>query len=154
APYTYPDLNNMFLAVVSADGAVLLPSFHRPWLRDDNDPNTGFGSLDPKNPNWYDNAKPWLKYMVLRPRPADHDGFPPPEDAGGDVQNLGGGPGFRLADGARANCDSVWLDLDFPVMTAKNGQKYKPLFAPLIVDLDNRVNVNVHGNARGGDGSH
>src|SRR5260370_32506190 len=69
-------------------------------------------------------------------------GFPYPEDATGDAKNLPWGPGGN---------DSVWLDLDFPVLRAADGRKFKPLFAPLVMDLGGRVNVNVHGNVRGLD---
>jgi hypothetical protein len=36
APYTYPDLNSMFLGAMKSDGTVITPSFYRQWL---------FGSL-------------------------------------------------------------------------------------------------------------
>jgi len=59
-PYTYPDLNNVYLAAVRAsDGKVLIPSFHRPYL---------FGPMDPENPNWY---KASGRLKTLRPRPFD-----------------------------------------------------------------------------------
>ncbi len=62
-PYTYPDLNNMFLAAVKANGTILSPSFFRSWMP--------FGSLDSSNPNWYISSgiNPALKYMVLRLHP-------------------------------------------------------------------------------------
>ena len=178
-PYTYPDVNNMFLAAVKAGplefmtgsidpktaGAVLIQSFHRPWLF-----NNGFsaGSYkyyqlnDKTNPNWTNTIG---KYLTLRPRPFDHGKdaagnllFPYPEDPGGDVKNLINSPGYLVSvNGGTpqfANNDSLWMDLGAPVMTAPDGTKFKPLFAPLIIDLDNRINLNVHGNIRGKNSTH
>ena len=140
-PYTYPDLNHVFLAAVQgSDGRVLIPSYHRGSMN-------GFGSLDPANPNW---NNPAMRTRVLRPLPVDHAGFPPPQDAGGDVRNLADSPGyFDPASGQWCANDSIWLDLGFPVMTTPDGRKFKPLFAPHVQDLDNRVNVNIHGNVLG-----
>jgi hypothetical protein len=164
APYTYPDLNNMFLAAVKAGplvdasgkvlappGAVLAQSFHRPYAFAG---SAGFGSLDPSNHFWTATSQDgWAKYMILRLRPVDMGpGFPLPEDAGGDVKNLVGSPGYYDAASQKlCNNDSIWMDLGFPVMVAPNGKKFKPLFAPLITDLDNRVNLNIHGNIRAQD---
>jgi hypothetical protein len=45
-------------------------------------------------------------------------------------------------DGIR---DSVWIDTGEPVRETEEGQLYKPLAAFLIIDLDNRLNLNAHG---------
>jgi hypothetical protein len=133
--YTYADGNHVFLGAMDADGYFLVQSFHRPWifgpLYDPNNPTN-----PQNNPNW---TNPQGKYMLLRPRPAEHLGFPYPTDAGGDVKNLQGYPGGN---------DSVWLDLDYPVQTAPNGTKFKPLFAFFITDLDGRININTAANIR------
>jgi hypothetical protein len=135
-PYTYPDLNNLFLGAINAAGQVLTLSFHRNWLF-----NPGTTINDQTNPNW---MNMWGKYLTLRPRPADMSpAFPYPEDAGGDVKNLYWLPGGN---------DSIWIDLNYPVQVAPDGRKYKPLFAFFITDLDNRINLNVHGNIRGAGG--
>ena len=132
APYTYPDLNNFFLAAVNAYGQVLTPSYHRTWLFN---PNNAFNDMT--NANWT-NAQG--KYLTLRPRPAEHPQFPIPDDATGDVKNL------LWTEGGN---DSIWIDLGAPVMTAPDGTQYKMLFAPLIVDLDGRINLNTAGNILG-----
>jgi hypothetical protein len=161
APYTYPDLNNMFLAAVNTDGTVRMPSFHRHWLFSGVSTMGGiqYALNDPANPNW---TNTFGKYLTLRPRPIDQKRnpldpneptvFPYPEDPGGDVKNMVGAPNYKITvNGMDVTCtnDSIWMDLGAPVMTTSTGRKFKALFAPLIVDLDSRVNLNVVGNIRG-----
>jgi hypothetical protein len=115
-PYTYPDLNCVFLAAQrGSTGDVLIPSFYR---------NGGA--------------------TVLRAQ-----GLPPPTSASGDVKNLADSAGF-----AGGPNDSVWMDVGFPLWNSPDGRIVRTLFAPLVLDLDNRINVNVHGNIMGNaDGS-
>jgi hypothetical protein len=154
-PWTYPDANNMFLAVVNKNGEILAQSFHRPWLF-----NWIGGKYYPlndtaDNPNW---INPQGKYYVLFPRPQENPGFPLPDDGGGHVKNVDGwgfkgvpvlDPNTGLKTGQYYNNDSVWMDIGAPVLTAPDGTKYKALFAVTIIDLDHMVNLNVTGNVRG-----
>jgi hypothetical protein len=129
--YDYPDRQNMFLALLRADGTVIVPSFHRP----------GIGALpDPDltaNANTPEGARARLKY--LRPRGGantEHPSFPAQASLSSmDVDNN--------ADGI---LDSIWLDLGYPVQTTLDGRRFKPLFAFLVVDLDGKLNLNAHGN--------
>lgn len=153
-PWTYADTTNMYLGQINGTGQVLIQSFWRPWTL----PNGAGGnhSLAPADPLWrqYDATQPalapapWKKYATLRPVPWFNrgnpnnpgvTGFPAPADATGDVKNLDFAPGGN---------DSIWIDLGFPVRVGPNGQRYKPLFAFFIMDLDGKVNLNVTGNLR------
>jgi len=147
APYTYPDFNNLFLAsICPATGEVLTPSFFRA---------AAFGSLDPNNPNWT-NAQG--KYLILRPRPQEHPsvggrpGFSSvPRNADGtytgDVQNLTGGYVYDpVTKRFTARNDSIWIDIGAPPLQGRDGRRYKMLVAPLILDLDGRINMSVAGN--------
>lgn len=151
ASYTYGDLNNMFLATVTAKGEVLQPSWFRSWAGAD--AATSFGSMAPTNANWttlknWRTASTAFRWAVLRP-----PDLGAPEDGGGDVKCLDNSPGTVNPAGGYFNNDSIWLDLGFPIWTAPNGVKYKPLFASLIIDLDNKININAVGNLRGGPGA-
>ncbi len=130
--YTYPDNNALYLAAVSSDGTVLQPSYHR------TDNTSGGGQLNAPGANW---TQPVFgKYMTLRPNQDWHPNFSFPPETFGDVKNL-----FWTKGGN----DSIWIDGDGPVLISQDGRKYKMMVAPLILDLDNRVNLNVVGNVLG-----
>ena len=149
--YDAVDLENWFLAMQSADGSVIIPSFHRPAaIRIDSTvtpaiydwggpQNAGFEAAVPGN--WADSAS-----RILRPRAADghdpttfHDLLP---DATGkityDVDNDGDG-----------QTDSVWVDLGYPARRNAQGQLYKPLFAFMVIGLNGRIPLNTAGNLAG-----
>jgi hypothetical protein len=42
--------------------------------------------------------------------------------------------------------DSIWIDPGLPVVTSKDGRRYKRLFAIKVLDLDGRIDMNAHGN--------
>lgn len=130
--WTYPDNDSLFLAALDPDGNVLAPSFYR-WY------NGG---------SWI-GPEPWQKYLTLRPHRTYHTQFADPPDPGGDVHNWEFGKGTKNPGGGpNFNNDSFWVDLGYPVMTGPNGLKYKVLFAPLIIDLDGKINLNSAGNLR------
>jgi len=88
--------------------------------------------------------------IIFRPLPEDHPNFTgsnPNSRLAGQTQNL-----YFLKDGpwdvdndGDGFPESIWVDLGFPVQTAPDGRRFKPLFAILCTDLDGRLNVNAHG---------
>jgi len=149
APYTYPDQNNFYLGWLSTDGTQLIPSFHRDYIFGKTDASSLPG-VPTQNSNWTNGVG---KYLTTRPRPIDHGKdssgntlFPYPESDGFDVKNLQSRQGGN---------DSLWMDVGSPILKSPDGRKYKILIAPLILDLDGKVNLNVAGNnmASGNHGS-
>ena len=149
--YDAVDLENWFLAMQSADGSVMIPSFHRPAaIRIDSTVTPAIYDWGgPQNAAW-ENAAPgnWndSASRILRPRAADgHDASAFPDlvpDATGkityDVDNDGDGI-----------TDSVWVDLGYPARRNAQGQLYKPLFAFMVIGLNGRIPLNTAGNLAG-----
>ena len=147
--YDAVDLENWFLAMQSADGSVIIPSFHRPSvIRYDPNGLSGAAINDwttpttSTTPTWADSAS-----RILRPRQADgHDAstFPDliPDSTTGkimyDVDNDGDGL-----------TDSVWVDLGYPARRNAQGQLYKPMFAFMVIGLNGRIPLNTAGNLAG-----
>lgn len=158
AGYTYPDRNNMAVAVQDpTTGRIVVQSFHR-----HNNFNTGTAQVDLRlapptvvatNTDWTNAAG---KYRLLRPRPVDHtfdsgDGRGAVSDFPYPTQNPDGtwtGDLINITqqDGVQRN-DAVWVNPNLPEVLWR-GKVLKPLIAATILPLDARINANVAGNRK------
>ncbi len=172
--YTYPDINNLFLAykghAIDDYGnrvQVIIPSFHRPQLLRQ---ASGAPVTD-----WDINAT--YAGRVLRPHPShlNADGSTRFPDAGSLPAGLTSAFPFQLSGVSRKQGiwslngtyvsgstvdpyeydvdndndgikEGIWLDLQYPVQTDPSGQKYVPLFSYTVYDADGLFNLNAHGN--------
>ncbi|RLS37434.1 MAG: hypothetical protein DWH81_11140, partial [Planctomycetota bacterium] len=174
--YTYPDINNIFLAYDRIDQStgvrVLVPSFFRPDL---------FPAMRNSNfANLY--TDPDTARLVMRPH-VEHkyrDGIPrflttaTPAQSGNRDRYIGAFPFSNIStmgvysdptgnatydldvdltgDG---ELDGIWIDLGRELVDMADGRQFVPLISYYILDADSLINLNAHGNLRQGyyDGS-
>ncbi|MDR1270202.1 MAG: hypothetical protein LBK82_11825, partial [Planctomycetaceae bacterium] len=136
-----------------------IPSFHRPQLVKywENDITTK--SVNPITGKSVVTAIDWnkLRKIVLRPLPIDHPNFtssnPATKYNPDDVIPLQWQKTFKFltqgpwdvdndGDGV---ADGIWVDAGLGT-TSINGKRYKKLVSYYVLDMDGRLNVNVHGN--------
>ncbi len=144
--YDACDLENWFLAIQSADGQVVVPSFHRPGIirADPTDASYPNNPSGPTTPNDWRNTSAESAARFLRPRSVDgHDpvSFPDlvPDLVTGKVR-------FDVDNDCDGESDSVWLDLGYPARVDSQGTLCKPLFSFLVLGLNGRIPLNSAGN--------
>jgi len=135
--YDACDLENWFLAIQSADGKVIVPSFHRPGIL------RGLQVPPPPVNDWISPTAE-SQARILRPRAADgHDqtAFPNlyPDPTTGKIT-------FDVDNDGDGQTDSVWVDLGYPPRQDTRGQLYKPMFAFMVIGLNGRIPLNTAGN--------
>lgn len=130
--YDACDLENWFLALQSADGQVIIPSFHRPGILTATDwTNTGAAGTVSMS-------------KILRPRAVDHNhNITSFRDL---TPNADGTIDYDVDNDGDGKTDSVWLDLGYPAKRDPEGHLFKPLFAFLIIGLNGRLPLNTAGN--------
>ncbi len=145
--YDAADLENWFLALQSADGDVMLPSFHRPgivaaedWVYSEAQLRNPSGPLT--DPTELARAIAGAS-KILRPRGVDHPdsglGSLEPDPATGRIE-------YDVDNDGDGLSDSVWLDLGHKTITGSDGRRYKPLFSFMVVGLNGRLPLNTVGN--------
>jgi len=140
--YDAVDLENWFLAMQSADGSVIIPSFHRPAaIRYDPNGTAGTAIND-----WQSQTNDSMS-RILRPRQFDgNDAITFPDL----VPNAYGQITYDVDNDGDGVKDSIWLDLGYPARRNASGQLYKPLFAFMVIGLNGRIPLNSAGNLAGG----
>ena len=148
--YDACDLENWFLAIQSADGQVMIPSFHRPGVVR-YDPGNAIVALQANDWGFTNSGTNFRLQQgfdswgrILRPVAADgHDATTfrdliPNPTTGQITYDV-----FNDNDGVS---DSVWLDLGYPARPDASGRLYKPLFAFMVIGLNGRIPLNTAGN--------
>ena len=127
--YDACDLENWYLGIQSADGQVVIPSFHRPGI---------LAAAD-----WDLTATPQQRAKILRPRRADHSPLFPQDPSTPDP--IGGKLTFDVDNDGDGLTDSVWLDLGYPIQRDPGGKLFKPLFAFMVIGLNGRMPLEYRG---------
>jgi len=148
--YDAADVENWFLAIQSADGKVIIPSFHRPGILGYYGPPPGPGL--PEDTDWT-RMTAESRSKILRPRRIDghsRSSFPDlrPNPTDGRIE-------YDVDNDGDGLTDSVWVDLGYPAIKDSRGMLYKPLFAFMVIGLNGRIPLNTAGNlqSRGSGGS-
>jgi large repetitive protein len=153
--YDACDLENWYLAIQSADGQVVIPSFHRPGILNAVDWTVPY---DPTAPLPLQLTQTQSAAKFLRPRAIDHNGnfatFPNlvPDVSGTPLTNPNFGRiNYDVDNDGDGVTDAVWLDLGYPVQRDPSGRMFKPLFAFTVIGLNGRMPLNTVGNLQGRD---
>ena len=152
--YDYPDRQNMFMALLRADGTVLVSSFLRPGAGAPTDSDLSAPLVVRTAPPTAGEPDQRARLKLLRPRGGFTDLGSSPNglyDAGEPATENPYFPVFNpqvldVDNNGDGIPDSIWIDLGFPVQQTANGRRFRPLFAFLVVDGDGKLNLNAHGN--------
>ena len=145
--YDACDLENWFLAIQSADGQVIIPSFHRPGILRADPSVTDL----PERPG----RRPRRRTTGRTPRPTRRRGSSAPARSTGTTSlsfpDLLPDPAtgkitYDVDNDGDGITDSVWLDLGYPPDADAKGRLFKPLFAFMVIGLNGRLPLNTAGN--------
>ena len=150
-PYDAPDLQNMFLSGFDFKGDPI-PSFHRDSLYASLN-SSGGGPILTADQVQQITFKPVYvagdqystandAYFTQYLSPADAFEATGEWTGNNDVNDTDNLDVDTDGDGVK---DSVWIDIGLPEQTTSFGQKFRPLVAYHVIDMDGRLNVNAHG---------